>query len=63
MAGNTAELMYGDVSTVQNILYDTGLDEGELRAALCNAFRMIDCLQAQVAKLAKQDNRTMQDDS
>ena len=48
-----SELHYGQIETVLEILDWKKCDEGELRAALINAFRRIDDLEKQVSNLLK----------
>ncbi len=49
--GKQAELMYGDYDQVNYHLDNTECTEAELRAALLNAFRRIQFLDAAVARL------------
>lgn len=49
-----AELMYGDHSQVTHLLDRTPCTEGELRAALLNAFRRIQQLESAMVRLKQQ---------
>lgn len=51
MAGNTANLLYGQIDDVLDILDCEQLEEHELRAALQNAFKHIKSLQNQINQL------------
>lgn len=51
-------LYQGTPTEVGLIIDENTLNESELRAALCNAFRRIDTLQMEVEKLKRANNQS-----